>query len=125
MCGALLIKRLIGGSRYKACTDHEPCAQALDRADSHIPAVPPQFFKELIGCFQASAVGSTRRLAQQQHRDELQRVVSEVKCDACTFVVEGCTNSLATNYLSAAVADDGSCVVMGCTKSSNRPTMAT
>lgn len=73
---------------YKNCLDHEPCAQTLDTADSHIPAVPPQFFKELIGCFQASPIGSTRRNAQQQHRDELRRVAREVKCDACTFVVE-------------------------------------
>ena len=37
--------------QYKACLDHEPCAQTLDKADSHIPAVPPQFFKELsINC---------------------------------------------------------------------------
>ena len=73
---------------YKACTHYEPCAQALDTASSHIPAAPPQYFKELIGCFQASPVGSRRRLAQQQHRDELRRVVSEVKCDACKLVVE-------------------------------------
>lgn len=84
----MLLKSVISGSRYKACTDHEPCARALDTMDSHIPAAPPQYFKELIGCFQASPVGSTRRLAQQQHRDELRRVVSEVKCDACTLVVE-------------------------------------
>lgn len=74
--------------QYKACTHHEPCAQALDAADSHIPGTPPEFFKELIGCFQASPVGQTRRLAQQRHRDTLRRVVSDVQCDACTLVVE-------------------------------------
>ena len=75
-------------AEYSQCTASPACATALDASNGRVPRSPPPHFQQLIACFQQSAVGSVRRAAQKAHHDALRKVVVDVKCDACQYVVE-------------------------------------
>ena len=52
------------------------------------PDKPPPGFLELILCFQRSGVGMARRGELREERRANTEVAGEIKCEACTLVVE-------------------------------------
>ena len=69
-----------------ACLAHPACAPHIGAAQP--PDKPPPGFLELILCFQRSGVGMARRGELREERRANTEVAGEIKCEACTLVVE-------------------------------------
>ena len=75
-------------AEYKACIDSPPCGRAIDEMDAYVPERSPEFFNDLIRCFQHSSAGQDKRVVQIRHQDTVRRVATDIACDACQLLVE-------------------------------------